>query len=104
LNEKYGFAINFSKWISFIKHIKNFYKDYFIDTLDLEKIFYEVVRNKSPAEMSYEDFIDGLRGLSRKLVRLIASENESQNALLANDDLLFNKFLALMGKPFAEEQ
>lgn len=44
--------------------------------------------------MHFEDFIDGLRILSHKLVRLVVSENESQNGLLANEDLLFNKFLA----------
>ncbi len=69
------------------------FKQHFIDTVDLEKVFYEVVRNKTPAEMNFEDFVDGLRYLSRKLVRIIVSENESQNALLANEDLLFNRFL-----------
>jgi hypothetical protein len=62
--------------------------------VDLEKVFYEVIRNKTPAEMLFEDFVDGLRILSKKLVRLVVSENESQNGLLANEDLLFNKFLS----------
>ena len=44
--------------------------------------------------MNFEEFIDGLRILSRKLVRIVINENESQNALLANEDVLFNRFLS----------
>ena len=73
--------------------LRMFFKQHYIDTVDLEKIFYEIVRNKVPSEMNFEDFVDGLRYLSRKLVRIIVDENESQNALLANEDLLFNRFL-----------
>lgn len=62
--------------------------------MDLEKVFYEVIRNKTPAEMNYEDFVDGLRYLSRKMVRLVVNDNESSNALLANEDMLFNRFLS----------
>jgi len=62
--------------------------------VDLEKVFYEVIRNKTPAEMNYEDFVDGLRYLSRKMVRLVVNDNESSNALLANEDMLFNRFLS----------
>ena len=71
-----------------------FFKQHFIDTVDLEKVFYEVIRNKTPAEMNYEDFVDGLRYLSRKMVRLVVNDNESSNALLANEDMLFNRFLS----------
>ena len=79
------------------------FKQHFIDTVDLEKVFYEVIRNKTPAEMTFEDFIDGLRCLSRKMVRMVVSESESQNALLGNEDLLFNRFLQQIIKPFFEE-
>ena len=44
--------------------------------------------------MTFEEFVEGLRILSRKLVRLVVNENESQNALLSNEDLLFNRFLS----------
>lgn len=60
----------------------------------MEKVFYETIRNKTPAEMTFDEFIDGLKALSRKLVKMVVTENESQNALLANEDLLFNKFLS----------
>ena len=93
LNDRYGSAVNFSKWIALTKMLRMFFKQHYIDTVDLEKIFYEIVRNKVPSEMNFEDFVDGLRYLSRKLVRIIVDENESQNALLANEDLLFNRFL-----------
>ena len=93
LNDKFGCSVNFSKWISLTKILRSQFKQHFIDTVDLEKIFYEVVRNKTPAEMNFEDFVDGIRYMSRKLVRIVVSENESQNALLANEDLLFNRFL-----------
>ena len=84
--------------------MRNYFRQHFIDTVDLEKVFYEVVRNKTPSEMNFEDFIDGLRILSHKLVRIIVSENESQNALLGNEDLLFNRFLAQIIKPYFEEK
>lgn len=93
LSDKQGYSVNFSKWISFTKLLRLHFKNHFIDGLDLEKVFYDVVRNKTPAEMNFEEFVDGLRYLSRKLVRIIVSENESQNALLANEDLLFNRFI-----------
>lgn len=67
-------------------------------------MFYEVIRTKTPAEMNFEDFIDGLRILARKLVRIVVSENESQNALLGNEDLLFNRFLEIVIKPYYNEQ
>jgi hypothetical protein len=93
LNDKYGSSINFSKWITFIKHLKLFFKQYFIDPVELEKVFYEIIRNKAPAEMNYEEFVDGLRSLAEKMVRHIVLESESQNTLLSNEDLLFNRFL-----------
>jgi hypothetical protein len=49
------------------------------DAMDLEKIFYEIVRNMSPSEMQFEDFIEGLRAISRKLARaLIKDSSETQ--------------------------
>jgi hypothetical protein len=54
--------------------------------------------------MNYEDFVDGLRYLSRKMVRLVVNENESSNALLANEDMLFNRFLSQVIKPYFEEK
>ena len=103
LNEKNGSTINFSKWVTLIKQFKAFFKDHFIDSLDLEKLFYDVVRTKTPSEMNYEDFVDSLTLLSRKLVKICITENESQNILLANDELLFNRFLQIVIKPFCEE-
>lgn len=67
-------------------------------------MFYEVVRNKTPAEMNFEDFVDGLRMLSKKMVRVLLAESESQNALLANEDMLFNRFLSDIIKPYFEEK
>ncbi|CDW80766.1 UNKNOWN [Stylonychia lemnae] len=104
MNDKYGSSINFSKWISFTKSLRMFFKQHFIDTVDLEKVFYEVIRNKTPAEMNYEDFVDGLRYLSRKMVKLVVNDNESSNALLANEDMLFNRFLLQVIKPYFEEK
>lgn len=104
MNDKYGSSVNFSKWITFTKSLRTFFKQHFIDTVDLEKVFYEVVRNKTPAEMSFEDFVDGLRYLSRKMVRMIVSENESINGLLANEDGLFNRFLQNIIKPYFDEK
>lgn len=77
MNDKYGASINFSKWIALTKSLRMFFKQHFIDTVDLEKVFYEVIRNKTPAEMNYEDFVDGLRCLSRKMVRMVVTESES---------------------------
>lgn len=48
-----------------------------IDTVDLERIFYEIVRNKSPTEMMFEDFVEGLKALSRRLAKALLKENET---------------------------
>jgi hypothetical protein len=104
LNDRHGSSVNFAKWIALTKALRLHFKHHFIDTVDLEKVFYEVVRNKTPAEMNFEDFVDGLRVLSRKMVRLVVSETESQNALLANEDLLYNRFLAQIIRPYFEEK
>jgi hypothetical protein len=77
MNDKYGYTINFSKWINFVKHLKLFFKKHSIDCLDLERVFYECVRNKTPAEMAFEEFVEGLHALSRKMVKLVVNENES---------------------------
>lgn len=80
-----------------------FFSQEVIDVFDLEKLFYDIVKGKTPSEMNYEDFIDGLRLLSRKLAKLCANNNENVNALMANDDLLFNRFLLKIVKPYCEE-
>ena len=77
LNDKYGYTVNFSKWIFLTKQLKLFFKQHYIDSVELEKIFYETIRSKTPAEMNFEDFVDGLRTLSRNLVRLVLLEDES---------------------------
>lgn len=104
MNDKYGSTVNFSKWLFLTKHLKQFFKQYLIDTVELEKLFYEIIRNKTPAEMNYEDFVDGLRGLSKKMAKIVVNENESLNSLIANDDLLFNRFLLQIVKPYFEEK
>jgi hypothetical protein len=76
-----------------VRQLKSFFKHHFFDVPSLEKIFYEVIRNKSPAEMSFEEFVEGLRMMSIKLVRVVMREEESVNAMLTNEDLLFNRLL-----------
>jgi hypothetical protein len=74
------------------------------DVMDLEKIFYDIVRNNSPSEMYFEDFIEGLRAISRKLARaLIKDSSESLQMLLANEDLLYNRFLKEVLLPIYED-
>jgi hypothetical protein len=46
-----------------------------VDTVDLERVYYEIVKNKSPSEMSFEDFVEGLRALSRRLAKALVREN-----------------------------
>ena len=75
MNDKFGYSVNFSKWICFTKKIRSRFQK--VDTLDLEKVFYEVVRNKVPAEMCFEEFVDGLRVMSRKMVKLLMSDHEN---------------------------
>lgn len=80
-SDKFGHAINFSKWITLTKQVRGHFREnqLLIDTVDLERIFYEVVRNKSPCEMSFEDFVEALRALSRRLAKMLVKEaNESQ--------------------------
>jgi hypothetical protein len=82
-SDKFGHSVNFSKWITFTKQIRGHFNGkeavVIIDTVDLEKIFYEIVRNASPSEMTFEDYIEGLRALSRKLARaLVKDSSESQ--------------------------
>ena len=48
-----------------------------IDTVDLERVFYEIVRNKSPTEMMFEDFVEGLKALSRRLAKALVKGNET---------------------------
>ena len=50
-----------------------------IDTVDLERVFYEIVKSRSPSEMPFEDFVEGLRSLSRRLAKVLVKDpNESQ--------------------------
>jgi hypothetical protein len=80
-SDKFGHGVNFSKWITLTKQLRGHLKEnLLIDTVDLEKIFYEIVKNQSPSEMSFEDFVEGLRALSRKLAKALvrdASETTS---------------------------
>jgi len=72
--------VNFSKWITLTKQVRSRFRDtqVLIDTVDLERVFYEIVRSKSPSEMSFEDFVEGLRSLSRRLAKvLVKQSNES---------------------------
>ena len=108
-SDRFGHSINFSKWITFTKQVRQHFhgKDTMgvTDVMDLEKIFYEIVRNTSPSEMSFEDFIEGLRAISRKLSKaLVRDSSESQQMLLANEDLLYNRFLKEVLKPIYEEK
>ena len=76
-----------------------------IDTVDLEKIFYEIVKNQSPSEMNFEDFVEGLRALSRRLAKaLVKDASETASQLLFNEDDLFNRFLTDVLKPIFDEK
>ena len=80
-SDRFGHSVNFSKWITLTKIVRAHFKDtqMLIDTVDLERIFYEVVVNKSPSEMHFEDFVEGQRALSRRLARaLIKDSSETQ--------------------------
>lgn len=108
-SDRFGHSINFSKWITFTKQVRQHFhgKDTMgvTDVMDLEKIFYDIVRNSSPSEMTFEDFVEGLRAISRKLSRaLVKDSSESQQMLLANEDLLYNRFLKEVLKPIFEEK
>lgn len=79
-SDKFGHSVNFSKWITLTKQVRSRFRDtqVLIDTVDLERVFYEIVRSKSPSEMSFEDFVEGLRSLSRRLAKvLVKQSNES---------------------------
>lgn len=55
--------------------------------------------------MTFEDFVEGLRALSRRLAKVLVKENnESQLTLLANEDFLFNRFLTDVLKPLFDEK
>ena len=112
-SDKTGHSVNFSKWITFTKQVREHFKldqagggqTVLIDTVDLERVFYEIVRSKSPQEMNFEDFVEGLRALSRKLAKvLVRDSKESQQTLLANEDFLFNRFLSDVVKPLYNEK
>jgi hypothetical protein len=45
-----------------------------IDTVDLERTFYEIVKSKSPSEMDFENFVEGLRALSKRLAKCLVKE------------------------------
>lgn len=78
-NDRLGITVNFSKWISLTKLIRMRFKveQMMIDTVDLERVFYEIVRNKSPTEMMFEDFVEGLKALSRRLAKALVKEGET---------------------------
>ncbi len=104
-SDKFGRSINFSKWISFSKLVRARFTNVLVDTLDLERVFYEIVKTRSPQEMSFEDFVEGLRSMSRKLAKgLVREANETGSSLLANEDFLFNRFLEDIIKPLFEEK
>ena len=105
-SDRFGHGINFSKWITLTKQIRGHFKEtVLIDTVDLEKIFYEIVKNQSPSEMSFEDFVEGLRTLSRKLAKaLVKDATETAASLLSNEDDLFNRFLSDVLKPIFDEK
>jgi hypothetical protein len=45
-SDKFGHGVNFSKWITLTKQLRGHLKEnLLIDTVDLEKIFYEIVKN-----------------------------------------------------------
>lgn len=78
-SDRFGHSLNFSKWITLTKQLRSHFKEtVLIDTVDLEKIFYEIVRNAAPSEMSFENFVEGLRQISRKLVKALAKEDGSE--------------------------
>ncbi len=60
-SDKFGGSINISKWISFSKLVRARFTNVLVDTLELEHVFYEILKTRSPLEMSFEDFVEGLR-------------------------------------------
>jgi hypothetical protein len=76
-SDRFGHSVNFGKWITLTKQVREHFKgeNLVFDTVDLEKIFYEIVRNAAPSEMTFEDFIEGLRALSRKMVKALLKES-----------------------------
>ena len=55
--------------------------------------------------MGFEDFVEALRALSRRLAKvLVRDSGESQQTLLANEDSLFNRFLSDVLKPIFDEK
>lgn len=105
-SDRFGHGVNFSKWITLTKQVRGHFKEsVLIDTVDLEKIFYEIVKNQSPSEMSFEDFVEGLRAMSRKLAKaLVKDASETAAQLLTNEDDLFNRFLSDVLKPIFDEK
>ena len=77
-SDRFGRSLNFSKWISFTKLVRARFPSLTVDTVDLERVFYDIVKTKSPQEMSFEDFVEGQRALSRKLAKgLVREANET---------------------------
>jgi hypothetical protein len=72
-SDRFGHSVNFSKWITLTKQVRSRFRDtqVLIDTVDLERVFYEIVRSKSPSELSFEDFVEALRALSRRLAKVL---------------------------------
>ena len=72
-SDKFGHSLNFSKWITLTKQVRSTFREQavLIDTVDLERVFYEIIRSKSPSEMSFEDFVEGLKALSRRLAKVL---------------------------------
>ena len=76
-----------------------------IDTVDLERTFYEIAKSKSPSEMDFENFVEGLRALSKRLAKcLVKEDGETFQSLLANEDILLNRFLTDVMKPLFDEK
>lgn len=47
-SDKYGRSLTFSKWISFTKLVRARFPSLTVDTVDLERVFYDIVKSKSP--------------------------------------------------------
>jgi len=91
--------------ISFFKLVRARFTIVLVVTLDLEHVFNEIVKTRSSLEMSFEDFVEGLRSMRRKLAKgLVREANETGSSLLANKDFLFNRFLDYIIKPLFEDK
>jgi len=81
-NDKYGYSVNFGKWLAFIKLVKQSLLTTLSNTTEIERAFFQIVRSKTPAELSFEEFVDALKQFARHAVLYLLDGSEQPNYLL----------------------